>query len=406
MLKISTLIKRIIFYKDIADYSKSALNIKSVLNNKRYNIEEKNERILKEFQVISAFNNFKFSNLTYLIAHLIDLKTSFFYHDAGHHVDKSCKDLNIKTLVLFMHTLYAIGELKLGFIVRKKISKRLVGNRILIIFYPKLYLASKLDLKVKINWTDQIMARALAAIIYREKNPFYVIKNFNGLKYTTPTDTKITEKYSACSKLASLIHGKSVAIVGSAPSVSSQEKSLEKYSVIVRTNYLPSNCNPKGRPLVVYFGEEYLQNIFDSGKGDLLANIDYVIVRNISMLNLVKKINLSVKVVWRIPWFVSAQANAVQEMISEIALYSPHKVWVINTTLLLTLDNENVYEKDYYVMNRSAQEQFIWHDALLQYSLMKSFLDSNNILVDDRLKRVLSLKESDYLTRLENQYFK
>lgn len=216
------------------------------------------------------------------------------------------------------------------------------------------------------------------------------------------------------------IDGKSVAIVG--PSSSTEEKGpeIDKFDIVVRCNVLNSELSwdvlAKGKRcdisyLSVGHGELYLRDkpklpddlkwvcfkhqphFQKTGNYIPVGDMHSIFARNYNTLN---------------PLLFIGTANGIPNIVSDLLYFNPKKIKIFFVDMMLTKQRHEGYYDLYRgtVENVSAFRHASGktHDPGSNFLIMKMISQNPRILLDDRLKEVLSLTMKSFYEELELHY--
>lgn len=208
---------------------------------------------------------------------------------------------------------------------------------------------------------------------------------------------------------AMFLNARSVAIVGAAPESKESRDELAGFDIVIRTNFLPDEQRDAVRSgpsqhQASYFTNDFLKKTTDASRESDLRELDFCIFRRSSWIRRTKHVARRSRVIHRFPWLLNGIPNAIPTLLYDTCLYSPSRIKVFNTTLMLKTEG-GLFRDGYPQENRPLIESFAWHDPVTQFLMIKNLYLSKRIEVEERLKKILCMSEAEYMQRLRMQFF-
>jgi hypothetical protein len=219
-------------------------------------------------------------------------------------------------------------------------------------------------------------------------------------------------------KIAQILNGKSVAIVGPSDTLNNDAFEIDSYDIVVRLNYTHTGKGldkvKKGIKIdISYFNGEQIDSILENGKGKLPSDIKIACVKGIFRAEKIKKANLEtiIKEIARPNLFTfHSSFNLLPLVLLDILQFNIKCIKVFHVDLFLTKSREPGYYPDVFDRNKievlklATKESFLDHDPMMQHIFLKSIYACKKITGDAMYDRAVSLESSQYLKELEDSY--
>jgi len=217
---------------------------------------------------------------------------------------------------------------------------------------------------------------------------------------------------------AKYIEGKSIAVVGPAPSGEETAADIDAHDVVVRfkyrgKNYLADSKEFGTRVNVSYYNNHVARTISELENHDFFDHLDYVVFKDIKFTfqkNLQK--NHRVRIMFSPDdFFFLGSSNISPQVLYDLLHYRPSKIKVFKVNFYLS---EKVHYQGYKhkpVKKTSSNYMYLWnefaiHNPLTQLNFTRNLWHSGQIEVDHACEAVLRLSDEKYMSKLEDIYVK
>ena len=214
---------------------------------------------------------------------------------------------------------------------------------------------------------------------------------------------------------ANYLRGKSVAIVGPAPTKEDLASEIDLFGVVIRLNYRGNEYlpNPKqfGAKLnVSYYNGERAAAISKGKSYTFFENIDYAVFKSIkfdfqeSLINEGKgRKNFSAN-----DYNFIGTSNMIQNVLADLQFFNPSKIKLFKINLFLS---KVMHHEGYQLNNLDNGPLRFWknlavHDPITQFNFTKNLWKSGQIEVDKSCEDVLRFSPEEYMQKLEKIYVK
>ncbi len=216
-----------------------------------------------------------------------------------------------------------------------------------------------------------------------------------------------------------LVEGKTIAIVGPAPSNDQTGKEIDSFDIVIRINYRGKDklgdTKEFGSRTDISYYNNYDSNIIHQEKKfffleDLKAcvfkEIKYPFQSKLQKLGRAHKMNIPHLI------FNGFSLQGIN-IIYDVLHYCPSKIKVFKNNLFL---NKNSYYKNYrsshldamgHQSSKKINERFVSfsaHDLVSHFEFLKNIFSDKNIQADNDMKNVLKMDINRYLKNIENIY--
>lgn len=221
-------------------------------------------------------------------------------------------------------------------------------------------------------------------------------------------------KYSPSDKrFAEYIDGKSIAIVGPAPSEEELALEIDSYDIVIRLNYrgkglMPCQKEFGNRIDISYYNGENAQKISDLNAHDFFDDLEYAVFKSIK--HEFQKGLLSSQRARALfspdSILFNGTGNMIPLMLYDLSHFSPKKIKVFKVNLFLA---KKAYYGGYSLYEGRPGVSWMWrsfavHNPTTQFNFVKSFWKSGLIEVDNSCEAVLKLTSSEYISAMEEIY--
>ncbi len=215
-------------------------------------------------------------------------------------------------------------------------------------------------------------------------------------------------------KFANYLAGKSVAVVGPAPTGEENAAEIDSFDVVVRINYggndrLP-DVNEFGRKVdVAYYNNECSDNINEMEDMAFFNDVDYAVFKSIKY-HYQKKIlsdNRGRQFYSPQELFVNGGSNMIPNILYDLMYFRPDRIKLFKVNFYLS---SQAYYEGYQIAAKTDQSKkrawylFALHDPISQLNFVKSLWNAGLIEADDACQKALHLDSKEYITRLEGLY--
>lgn len=214
-------------------------------------------------------------------------------------------------------------------------------------------------------------------------------------------------------KYAEYLNGKTVAVVGPAPSDEDLVEEIDSSDVVIRLNYRGVNLLPNteefgSRTDVSYYNGENAVNISGYSDRDFFKDIAFAVFRSIKhefQENLVNNQSGRINFTPNQMLFCGA-ANMVQHTLYDLLFFEPNKIKVYKTNFFMA---KKAYHDGYSIHQDRGGIKWVWqayanHNLITQLNLTRWLLKNGLIEVDKTCESVLQLTNKDYMSFMEEIY--
>ena len=215
----------------------------------------------------------------------------------------------------------------------------------------------------------------------------------------------------------SMINNKSIAIVGPSPSSILSGTEIDSYDFVIRTAYKGENFlqNKKivgSKTDISYFNTSRAKRFDFNHYKTLLVELKYVLFKKDGT----KKTHLYKKLIKDLPTrtlenynqcLFSGALYTIPYLALDFLSFSPSKIKIFCVSLYYS---NIAYHHGYDDQFDKHPKSRIWwgmnknHDLITNYRLIKNLFNANKIRIDEELLKILSLNESQYLSKIEYIY--
>ncbi|BAI87848.1 TPR domain protein [Limnospira platensis NIES-39] len=220
-------------------------------------------------------------------------------------------------------------------------------------------------------------------------------------------DIKAEESY------AQLINGKTVAIVGPAPTSEPHGEEIDFFDVVIRMTYLDN----LDESLYPYTGQKTSVSYYNGGNSTsyksyirlLIPQLQFVCLKTGLALSELRQHSVNVRVCRRVnlSCYVGSP-NLLPIILSDLAAFQPQKIKVFGNNLFLS---KNLHFENYpsffihkKFIKKLGSSLLYAHDLASQFSQVKNFWLSGLFEADPDLTEVLKLEVDEYIYEMEKLY--
>jgi hypothetical protein len=211
------------------------------------------------------------------------------------------------------------------------------------------------------------------------------------------------------------IEGKSVAIVGPAPSNIDLSSEINSYDVVIRLNYKGKEyfkyASDSGNKInVSYYNGENSTLIKNFKNRSFLDDIDFAIFKKFKygyQIELQKKYKKSRELKSFDSYIFMGSLNMIPNVVLDILRFNTTKIKIFKTNFFMS---DFPHEKGYKLKNQaeiktSDSWNMHWeHNLVSQIKLMKNLWRSSKIEIDHECMKVLELNIDEYIKNMEMIY--
>ena len=261
---------------------------------------------------------------------------------------------------------------------------------------------------------DHLLARAKITGDVAKKLRLYIAVLF-GQKIPSESMKSFDE-----ADFADYLEGKSIAIIGPAPTEVFDGKEIDSHDIIVRLNYSfegkGTDQEHKGlRTHISCFSGMHARNLMNEGNGILPREISWACFKTKGMARHVKEANTDKQVRDHITFFrpkFHGLFNLMPTVVLDLALFNAKSIKIYHTDLMLTIHRQKGYNpesfnmpsKDIDGMKNNFRRSSIFHDPILQYRTFHQLWCNKKITGDARFVEVMEMGLDAFLSELEHVY--
>lgn len=331
-------------------------------------------------------------------------------------LDINCMS-SLKWLILCHISIYN-GFFKVGYAARLKAAQKSILE-----FQqnPDNYLAIVQALKSSLDQGDLNQARAIFDLFSRKKLTKDIRINYD-IYFSICTGDQERAKslgkliYTENDKIfAEYINGKSIAIVGPAPTGEDLADEIDSFDIVIRLNYRGKNSlsgsNEFGSRLdISYYNNECASIIYNASNKDFIDELKYIVFKSIEYRYQKQILSEQQGRILFSPnyYLFIGTANMIQNALYDLLHFDPKIIKVFKVNFYLS---DKAYHDGYSIHEKRNDfewrwQQFARHNFMTQLNFIKLLWKSGMIEVDKNCERVLNLKADKYVNELESIYVK
>ncbi|MDT9185303.1 tetratricopeptide repeat protein [Limnospira sp. PMC 289.06] len=211
---------------------------------------------------------------------------------------------------------------------------------------------------------------------------------------------------------AKLINGKTVAIVGPAPTSEPHGEEIDSFDVVIRMTYLDN----LDESLYPYTGKKTSVSYYNGGNSKsyksyirlLIPQLQFVCLKNGYALSELRQHSVNVRVARTVNPCYAGGPNLLPIILSDLAAFQAQKIKVFCNNLYIS---KNLYFENYpsffihkKFIKKLNSSVLSAHDPASQFSLVKNFWLSGLFEADPDLTEVLKLEVDEYIYEMEKLY--
>ena len=244
--------------------------------------------------------------------------------------------------------------------------------------------------------------RLYVAVLIGQKIPSEWVKSFDGLDF------------------ADYLTGKSIAIVGPAPTEAFDGEEIDSHDIVVRLTHSfegkGTDREHKGlRTDITCFSGVHARNFMNDCNGILPREISWACFKTRGMASHVKEANTDKQVRDHITFFqpkFHGLFNLMPTVALDLGLFNAKSIKIYHTDLMLTVARQKGYNpesfnmpsEDIEGMKKNFRRSSIIHDPILQYRTFHKLWRTKKITGDARFVEVMEMGLDAFLCELEHVY--
>jgi len=204
----------------------------------------------------------------------------------------------------------------------------------------------------------------------------------------------------------SYINNKRIAIVGPKISPNDQSvitKEINSFDIVIVPSYNESNFkNSKFNVNISYYNSE-LQHGLTSNKFGDVTKLDFLVGRGNQMVNYNYKFNFREAHLPKFPWIVGTP-NMVPLILHDLMHFSPKTIKVFGIDFFA--GQNPYYDGYYYSITNENKVGFAVHNLVANWRYVKHLFTLKYLEIDSMGREILELKQVEYVTKIEQNYYK
>ncbi|EDZ92885.1 Tetratricopeptide TPR_2 repeat protein [Limnospira maxima CS-328] len=211
-----------------------------------------------------------------------------------------------------------------------------------------------------------------------------------------------------------LINGKTVAIVGPAPTSEPHGEEIDSFDIVIRMTYLDN----LDESLYPYTGQKTSVSYYNSRRGFsfksyislIMPKLKFVCLKNARAISYLRQYSVNVRVGYRFnPCYVGKNINMLPIILSDLVQFKPQKIKVFCSNFFISknnlyFDKYPTFQKTHKRHRSLSGHHLSLHDIASQFSLVKNFWLSGLFEADPDLTEVLKLEVNEYIDEMEKLY--
>ncbi len=283
-------------------------------------------------------------------------------------------------------------------------------------------------LKASIDQSDYIKAKELLDRLRSVSNEEQQLRKYELYYYISYGDIEnvfeiARDKFNHNDWLFNnYINGKSVAVVGPAPTAENNGAEIDSFDVVVRLNYrgmtiIKDTQKFGSRVDVSYYGNVFSESINNIANQEFFDKLDFIVFKSAKHEFQDKLIESSRGRFFYSPnyCFFNGSAHLIQNVLFDILHFSPQRVKLFNSNFFLASkthysgyrdipssekDREKK-DKDWKIYKRHAH-----HKYLSSFNFTRNLWTSGLIEVDTGCEKVISMSEEAYMSAMQEIYIR
>ncbi len=219
-------------------------------------------------------------------------------------------------------------------------------------------------------------------------------------KYFTDNDKKYSD----------YLKGKTVAVVGPAPTDEALMDEIDSYDLVIRINYRGRDHLPDPKEFgtklnVSYYNGTCINNISKTGKYDMFNDLDFAVFKSLKysfQKNLVAK--MRGRILFPLKYYrFYGTVNMVPATLYDLVHFEAARIKLFKVNFYLS---KTIYHEGYssYKDGKINWGNLAGHNPVTQINITRHLWKAGQIEVDNTCKNVLSLSNDQYLSGLEAIY--
>lgn len=222
------------------------------------------------------------------------------------------------------------------------------------------------------------------------------------------------------SDFADYLAGKSIAIVGPAPTEVLDGEEIDSHDIVVRLNHIieGKGTDPEYKGLrtdITCFSGVHSRDLMNELNGILPREVSWACFKTRGMARHVKEANTDKQVRDHITFFqpkFHGLFNLMLTVVLDLTLFNAKSIKIYHTDLMLTIARQKGYiqknfkmlSEDIEVMKNDFRSSSILHDPILQYRTFHMLWRTKKIKGDARFVEVMEMGLDAFLSELELVY--
>lgn len=325
-------------------------------------------------------------------------------------------DCSVQFFIAIEYLAIANAMYYLGFVVRSKIVKQLLGNRYngILPDQANKKLAALIEAG-DISQAEKQINRFSKNRIRTRRNSqlrlfFYIMAGDRERAVQEASKYYSSQDY----KFAQYVKGKRIAIVGPAPTGELLGDEIDQFDVIIRINYrgktkLPPASEYGSNVHVSYYSNTNSKEVLYGKDNSYLDDLKFVVARNrfaaIRSQNQLSSTNFRTMFTPN-QFYVTGKAQMLQNILFDLMHFEPLEIKIFKSNFYMS---EKRYYDSYYPDRRIYFGPNIWtdhafHDLASQHIFSKAIMKNNPIYSDSSTTAVLDLSTDCYISRIQDIY--
>jgi len=252
-----------------------------------------------------------------------------------------------------------------------------------------------------------------------ERMLFYFSLFKNGFDKTIPP---VQDFDKVCQKYLRYISGKSIAIVGPAPTDEENGTEIDSYDIIIRNRYKGKKYQPAAKKFglrtdVSYYGNGNSRYYIVNQNSEFLRDLDWAVFKSKKYAKYASEIDKNkCRCFMKNHFYFCGSPTMIQNIVFDILHFNPKKIKLFNLNFNLAgithyktyHPEKNKLEKPVYsklwINQHRSTGGFAHHDLLSQINFTRNLWKSGKVEVDNECERVLRMSNDEFLEEMEGIY--
>jgi len=225
-----------------------------------------------------------------------------------------------------------------------------------------------------------------------------------------------------CQKYLRYISGRSIAIVGPAPTDEENGTEIDSYDIVIRSGYKGKKYQPVAnkfglRTDVSYYGAGNFRYYIVDRNSEFLGDIDWANFKTKKYKKHVAEIyKKRCRCFIKNHFYFCGSPTMIQNIVFDILHFNPKKIKLFNLNFnLATITHYKTYHPEKNKLKKSVYSKlwtnqhgstggFAHHDLLSQLNFTRNLWKSGNVEVDNKCEQVLRMSNNEFLEEMERIY--